>query len=106
MLLALWTMAAGGIWAAERPDQQIVLEPHAGTQTVTGILAMLDIPLGKGMLTTDLDKPIFFHIVRPEQFNRLSIGDRVTVQLDENGDAVKVIETLPAEIHEPPPPQR
>jgi hypothetical protein len=71
--------------------------------TVTGVLAVLDLSAGKGMLKTDLGKPIFFKISRPEQFNRFSIGERITVQLDEDGQAVKVIEALPAEIHEPPP---
>ncbi len=72
--------------------------------TVTGTLAILDVSAGKGMLKTDLDKPIFFKIGRPDHFKRLSIGDRVTMQLDEEGRTVKVIETLPAELHEPPPP--
>lgn len=71
--------------------------------TVTGTLALLDISTGKGMLKTDLDKPIFFDVTRPDHFNGLSIGDRVTIQLDEEGRALKVIEALPAEVHEPPP---
>ncbi len=76
--------------------------PPAG-HVVTGTLAMLDIAKGKGMLTTDLGKPIFFHIDRPEQFTRLSIGERVTVQLDEDGRILKIIEATPAEMHEAPP---
>jgi len=30
----------------------------------------------------------------------------VTVQLDDEGRVLKVIETLPAEVHEPPPPAK
>jgi len=72
--------------------------------TVSGTLAMLDLSSGKGMLKTDLGKPIFFDVNRPDLFSRLSVGDRVTMQLDSEGRTLKVIEALPAELHEPPPP--
>jgi len=87
--------AAGGTHSAVDAPQ--------GIHTISGTLSMLDIEAGKGTLTTDLDKPVFFRLTRPDLFQRLSIGDRVTIQLDEEGRAVKVIEALPAEIHEPPP---
>jgi hypothetical protein len=83
--------------AADQPDAQL---------RVTGKLAKLDIAAGKGMLLTDLEKPIFFRLDRPDLFERFSIGDRVTMQLDEEGRVLKVIETLPAEVHEPPPPAK
>ncbi|WP_155969898.1 hypothetical protein [Nitrospira japonica] len=88
--------AAGGTHAA--------LDTPPGIHTISGTLSMLDVKEGKGTLTTDLDKPVFFRLTRPDLFERLSIGDRVTIQLDEEGRAVKVIEALPAEVHEPPPP--
>jgi hypothetical protein len=90
--------------STDRDDQQIALETVPATQTVTGTLTMLDLSVGKGMLKTDMDKPIFFRIDYPEQFSRLSIGDRLTMQLNEEGLVVKVIEALPSEIHEPLPP--
>ena len=83
--------------ATEQPDAQL---------RVTGKLAKLDIEAGKGMLLTDLEKPIFFRLDRPDLLERFSIGDRVTMQLDEEGRVLKVIETLPAEVHEPPPPAK
>ena len=79
------------------------LEPQ---HEVSGTLAKLDLTAGKGMLMTDLQKPIFFRLDRPELFERLSVGDRVTMQLDGEGRVLKVIETLPAEVHEPPPPPK
>lgn len=85
---------------------QIALEQPRAQLQVTGTLAKLDLTAGKGMLMTDLEKPIFFRLDRPELFERLSIGDRVTMELDEDGRVIKVIETLPAEIHEPPPPAK
>jgi hypothetical protein len=87
-------------------DVQVALEQPPAQLEVTGTLAKLDMSAGKGMLLTDLEKPIFFRLDRPELFERLSIGDRVTMQLDDDGRVLKVIETLPAEVHEPPPPPK
>ena len=88
-------------------DTVAALEPHDAAQhEVSGTLAKLDIEAGKGLLMTDLQKPIFFRLDRPELFERLAIGDRVTMQLDDEGRVLKVIETLPAEVHEPPPPAK
>jgi len=84
----------------------VALEQLPAQLEVTGTLAKLDISAGKGMLLTDLEKPIFFRLDRPELFERLSIGDRVTMQLDDDGRVLKVIETLPAEVHEPLPPPK
>ena len=88
------------------PERAVALEQPAAQLEVTGTLAKLDLSAGKGMLMTDLQKPIFFRLDRPELFERLSIGDRVTMQLDDEGRVLKVIETLPAEVHEPPPPAK
>src|SRR5262249_59501812 len=87
-------------------DILVVLEQPQAQLEVTGTLAKLDMSAGKGMLLTDLEKPIFFRLDRPELFERLSIGDRVTMQLDDDGRVLKVIETLPSEVHEPLPPPK
>jgi hypothetical protein len=84
----------------------VALEQQDAQHEVSGTLAKLDVQGGKGMLMTDLQKPIFFRVDRPELFERLSVGDRVTMQLDDEGLVLKVIETLPAEVHEPPPPAK
>lgn len=102
MLLTGCFIAAGFLSGA--PTADTATESTVPAHTVTGTLTMLDLSAGKGMLKTDLGKPIFFDVARPEQFARLSIGDRVTMQLDEAGRTVKVIEAMPAEVHEPPPP--
>lgn len=87
-------------------ENTVALEQLPAQHEVSGTLAKLDIAAGKGMLMTDLQKPIFFRLDRPELFERLSVGDRVTMQLDDEGRVLKVIETLPAEVHEPPPPAK
>jgi hypothetical protein len=87
-------------------ESTLALDQPDAEHRVTGTLAKLDLEAGKGMLMTDLEKPIFFRLDRPDLFERLSIGDRVTMQLDDEGRVLKVIETLPAEVHEPPPPAK
>lgn len=73
-------------------------EDHPFDHVVTGTLDQLDFDRGKGLLKTDLGKPIFFDMVRPELFRRLSVGQRVTIEMNEQGQALKVMETPPAEL--------
>ncbi len=58
---------------------------------VTGTLEALDLTNMKGLVKTDLGKPVFFQVIRPELFTGLSIGQRITVRLDAQGAAMKVI---------------
>jgi hypothetical protein len=58
---------------------------------VTGVLEEIDLKQLKGKIRNDLGKPIFFKIVKPELFQQIHPGERVTVQLDERGRAIKLI---------------
>ncbi|UVT17473.1 MAG: hypothetical protein H8K04_08035 [Nitrospira sp.] len=69
---------------------------------VSGTLDQLDYETRKGLIKTDLGKPVFFEMVRPELFKRFSVGQRVTIGINEQGQAVKVIETPPVELPNPP----
>jgi hypothetical protein len=104
--LLLMGLASVSFPALAVSENTVALEQPEAQHEVSGTLAKLDVSAGKGMLMTDLQKPIFFRLDRPELFERLSIGDRVTMQLDDEGRVLKVIETLPAEVHEPPPPAK
>jgi len=53
------------------------------------------------MLKTDLGKPVFFDLVRPDLFQSVSVGEHVSIVLNEQGQAVKVMETPPAELLTP-----
>lgn len=111
MIGAAWLAAGSVILALTESSRaadkaRIALDAPQDLHTITGTLSKLDVEAGKGILTTDLDKPVFFRLTRPDLFERLSIGDRITIQLDDDGRAVKVIEALPAEVHEPPPPPK
>jgi hypothetical protein len=105
-LTLMAVVVAWSMFPLTLPERAVALEQPEAQLEVTGTLAKLDLSAGKGMLMTDLQKPIFFRLDRPELFERLSIGDRVTMQLDDEGRVLKVIETLPAEVHEPPPPSK
>jgi hypothetical protein len=72
--------------------------------TVTGMVEKLDLSAKKGMLTTPAGKPVFFQIVKPELFQGISVGQEITIQMDEHGRAIKAIESqsipeLPAPTH-------
>ncbi len=69
---------------------------------ITGTLDQLDFETGKGLLKTDLGKSIFFEMVRPELFRRLSVGQRVTIGMNEQSQAIKVMEIPPGELPTPP----
>ncbi len=76
-------------------------EQSIAHHTVTGTLTTLDLKVGKGMLKTDLGKPIFFDLVRPDLFQSVSVGQHVSIVLNNQGQAVKVMETPPAELLTP-----
>ena len=77
-------------------------EDLQSNHVVTGTLDLLDFNTGKGLLKTDVGKPVFFQMVRPELFRRLSIGQRVTIGMNEQGQALKVMEIPPVELPKPP----
>jgi|SRR5215469_624060 len=58
---------------------------------VTGTLSELDLPNKKGLLRTDEGKPIYLEIKKPELFQDLSVGDRLTVHFNGDGQVDKVM---------------
>jgi hypothetical protein len=68
---------------------------------VTGVLEELDLDKAKGKIRTDLGKPIFFQVVKPELFKQLVVGERITVQLDHQGRAIKVMDVAAPELIKP-----
>ncbi len=78
-------------------------EQDLEVQVITGTLTKLDLEGGKGLVTTDLGKPIFFDVTKPHLFQNLSVGTRVTVEIDAEGRANKAIDASVAEFLPPPP---
>jgi len=58
---------------------------------VTGTLSELDLPNKNGLLRTDEGKPIYLEIKKPELFQDLSVGDRLTVHFNGDGQVDKVM---------------
>lgn len=103
--LALLIWNAGNLGYAVQTTETADSSTGEDLQThhvVTGTLDRLDFDTGKGLLKTDLGKSVFFAMVRPELFRRLSLGQRVTIGMNEQGQAVKVMEIPPSELPIPP----
>jgi hypothetical protein len=60
---------------------------------VSGILLKLDLQNRRGLLTTDLGRPIYFEVPKAYLFENVTIGARISLRLDEDGRALKVMDT-------------
>lgn len=100
LAMLVWGMSNLGY--AAQPAESSPGDNPPVHHVITGTLDQLDFNTGKGRLKTDLGKPLFFDMVRPESFRRLSVGQRVTIGVNEQGQAVKVMEIPPAELPSPP----
>jgi hypothetical protein len=58
---------------------------------VAGTLSALDFSSGRGTIRTDLGKPIYLEVKKPDLIRNLSVGDRVTIQLNEDGQVDKIM---------------
>jgi len=69
------------------------LQPEPVENVVSGTLVKLDMESLRGLITTDLGKPVFFEVPKAYLFENVTVGARITLQLDEQGRAVKVMDT-------------
>ena len=97
-MVPLWMMVFVLTVVAGSGAPGLVLSQGTGSSegqgvTVTGIIERLDLSANKGLLKTPLGKSVFFEIIKPELFKGIAIGQRVTLQLDEHGRAIKAIES-------------
>ena len=58
---------------------------------VAGTLSALDVSSGRGMIRTDLGKTIYLEMKKPDLIRNLSVGDRVTIHLNEDGRVDKLM---------------
>jgi hypothetical protein len=69
---------------------------------VSGTLLKLDLTAGRGMLRTDLGRPIYFDVPKAYLFENVIVGARIALRLDDQGRALKVMDTsLPDMVAEP-----
>lgn len=95
------------LWSLQIPTLAQDLPLSATTTTspgvVTGTLTKLDLTGNKGEISTDLGTAILFDITKPQLFQDLSLGRRVTIEMDGEGGANKVIGAFMADIVPPSP---
>ena len=72
-----------------------------GTHVVTGTLKELDVSKMSGKITTDLGQTVAFTIKSPDLFKGLSVGERIAIRMDDQGQVVKVMETTVPELPAP-----
>ena len=77
--------------------------PHHQGEAVSGTLMKLDLAEREGRLATDVGRQVAFHIPKPKLFVHLSVGQRVTVKLDNIQQAIGVMETTTPELRAPQP---
>lgn len=70
-------------------------------QVVSGTLTQLDLVGMKGALNTDLGQPVLFDITKPQLFEHLSLGSRVTIEMNDDGGADRVVGASMADVLEP-----
>ena len=73
---------------------------HTGqdSHVVTGTLEELDLSKMTGKIKTDLEQTVAFTIKNPDLFKGLSVGERIAVRLDDQGQVVKVMATTLPEL--------
>jgi hypothetical protein len=98
MLVAILVGGAGGpTFVGATPPETREQQPDI----VSGMLEELDLSQMKGKIKTDLGKPVFFEVIKPELFKGVTVGKHVTIQVDDHGRAIKVIDTPVPELKEP-----
>ena len=60
---------------------------------VSGTLIKLDLDTGRGMLRTDLGRPIYFDVPKAYLFENVIVGAHIALRLDDQGRALKVMDT-------------
>ena len=94
MMVLLAMLLGAPSWAtvlAASPEQT-----DKDSYVVTGILLELDLTKANGKIKTDLEQTVAFTVTRPELFEGLSVGKRITIRLNDQGQAIKVMEmTIP-----------
>jgi hypothetical protein len=102
MIIAMgWLIIACGIQTPVMAHAESSQSSEKQVHVITGTLEELDLSTMKGMIKTDLGKPVFFEITKPELFKGLSVGERVSVQVDDKGRAMKVIDMPVPELKKP-----
>lgn len=94
--------AAAVALAMSLPPPAIAEGPDGALHLVSGTLLKLDLTAGRGLLQTDLGRPIYFDVPKAYLFENVIVGARIALRLDDQGRAVRVMDTsIPDLVAEP-----
>ena len=103
--LTTWTtVLLGAVLAAmmSQPPAFASEGTEGSLHLVSGTLLKLDLTAGRGLLRTDLGRPIYFDVPKAYLFENVIVGARIALRLDEEGRAVRVMDTaIPDLVAEP-----
>ena len=71
------------------------------SHVVTGTLEELDLSKMSGKIKTDLERTVAFTIQNPDLFKGLSVGERIAIRVDDQGQVIKVMATILPELPVP-----
>jgi hypothetical protein len=71
------------------------------SHVVTGTLEGLDLSKMSGKIKTDLGQTVAFTMTRPDLFKGLSVGERIAVRLDDQGQVIRVMDSTIPELPSP-----
>ena len=71
------------------------------SHVVTGTLEELDLSKMSGKIKTDLGQTVAFTMTRPDLFKGLSVGERIAVRLDDQGQVIRVMDMTIPELPSP-----
>jgi hypothetical protein len=96
VLLVTLVSAPLAVTIAASPEQAA-----QDSHVVAGTLQELDLTKMTGKIKTDLEQTVAFTITKPDLFKGLSVGERITVRLDDQGHVIKVMNTTVPELPSP-----
>jgi hypothetical protein len=91
-----FTMALLGVVLAaimSQPPPVAAESTDGPLHLVSGTLLKLDLDTGRGLLRTDLGRPIYFDVPKAYLFENVIVGARIALRLDDQGRALKVMDT-------------
>jgi hypothetical protein len=88
--------------AMSQPPAALAEGTDGPLHLVSGTLLKLDLTAGRGLLRTDLGRPIYFDVPKAYLFENVIVGARIALRLDDQGRALRVMDTaIPDLVAEP-----
>jgi hypothetical protein len=75
---------------------------QSSAEVFSGTIEEVDQTLHKVIVKTDIGREVAFPVKRPELLSGLTKGERVTVQLDDEHTAIKIMKDAIPELKHPP----